>query len=121
MSYISREQPDDGLPGLADDDAHRLIRANAAASAEFAAAAALSWHAQLAGRAPRLGADFRPHARGPLALRDSYFAAGRLRREGGLDPLLRGLWAQPAAAAQQPQQRGSYAGDARSRCQSSRT
>jgi hypothetical protein len=73
-------------------------RADPAASAEFAAGAALAWHALVAGRAPRLGAGFRAWPRGPVALRDSYFAAGRLLREGGLDPLVRGLWSQPADA-----------------------
>jgi hypothetical protein len=49
-----------------------------------------------------------------VALRDSYFAAGRLLREGGLDPLVRGLWAQAADARGRAHGGpGSYADGAR--------
>lgn len=68
------------------------------ASAEFAVAALLA-HAQLPATLQRLAPSFRRAKSGPLPLRDAAFAGERLRREGGLDPLVRGLWAAPACGA----------------------
>jgi hypothetical protein len=42
----------------------------------------------------RLGADGRDIPEGPLPLRDAFFAPDRVRLEGGIEPLLRGLAAQ---------------------------
>lgn len=40
----------------------------------------------------RLNASFQPIPEGNLLLRDSFFAPQRFYHEGGLDPLLRGLY-----------------------------
>jgi hypothetical protein len=62
---------------------------------EFATAAFRVGHTMLSPTLLRLGADGEPIAEGHLALRDAFFAGHRLVDEGGIDPVLRGLAAQP--------------------------
>ncbi|KAK8761846.1 hypothetical protein V5799_026887 [Amblyomma americanum] len=44
----------------------------------------------------RLGADWRPVREGPVPLRKAFFAPHLMLREGGIDPLMRGLLIAPA-------------------------
>ena len=44
----------------------------------------------------RLSANFSSIPEGPLPLRQAFFAPWRLVEEGGIDPILRGLYATPA-------------------------
>jgi len=69
-------------------------------SAEFAAAAGLAWHAMLGSEVRALTPALSPraakgHFAGRFPLRDAFFAPQRALG-GGLDPLLRGAWAQRA-------------------------
>ena len=76
--------------------------ADPSVSAEFAAASAFTWHAMLSDEVLALTPSFaaRPAAgerafAGRFQLRDAFFAPARALG-GGLDPLLRGAWAQRA-------------------------
>lgn len=62
---------------------------------EFAHAAYRFAHSMLNPALARLEEDGTPIAQGHVALRDAFFAPQRLVDEGGIDPLLRGLCAQP--------------------------
>ncbi|MCZ6573733.1 MAG: peroxiredoxin [Planctomycetota bacterium] len=53
-------------------------------------------HTQVSGRLMRLDASGFEIPQGHLALRDAFFQPARIRTEGGIDPILRGLAAQPA-------------------------
>jgi peroxidase len=44
----------------------------------------------------RRNASFQPIPEGDLLLRDSFFAPQRYYHEGGMDPLLRGIYGMPA-------------------------
>ena len=44
----------------------------------------------------RLNASFMPIRQGHLLLQDAFFSPWRLVEEGGVDPILRGLFAGPA-------------------------
>ncbi|KAI6217170.1 Leucine-rich repeat and Immunoglobulin I-set and heme peroxidase domain containing protein [Aphelenchoides fujianensis] len=44
---------------------------------------------------PPLDEDFKPISSGPLPLQEAFFAPERLLSQGGIDPLLRGLFAKP--------------------------
>lgn len=62
---------------------------------EFTTAAFRVGHTMLGPTVLRLDANGEPIAAGNLALRDAFFARHRLVHEGGIDPVLRGLAAQP--------------------------
>lgn len=62
---------------------------------EFATAAFRVGHTMLPSELLRLDAGMQPIAAGPLALRDAFFAPQEIL-ERGIEPLLRGLKAQPA-------------------------
>ena len=62
---------------------------------EFTTAAFRVGHTMLPTALLRLDRDLRPLEEGPLALRDAFFAPGEIAASG-LEPLLRGLKAQPA-------------------------
>ncbi len=64
---------------------------DATVSNEFATAAYRFGHSALSPRLRRLDRRLRPISGGPLALRDAFFSPDRIRTEGGIDPLLRGL------------------------------
>ncbi|KAL1234331.1 Peroxidasin [Trichinella spiralis] len=44
----------------------------------------------------RLDENFRPHSAGHLPLEEAFFAPERLLNEGGIDPILRGMFSTPA-------------------------
>lgn len=62
----------------------------------FAAVAFRFGHSMIQPQLERLGEDFQSIEQGPLLLRDAFFAPWRIVREGGVDPLLRGMFATPA-------------------------
>jgi peroxidase len=62
---------------------------------EFATAAYRFGHSALSPTLLRLDADGNEIPEGSLALRDAFFAPFRITDEGGIEPLLRGLAAQP--------------------------
>lgn len=62
----------------------------------FATAAYRIGHTLLPGQLMRLEADGSVSPFGHLPLRDAFFDPGRITNEGGIEPLLRGLAAQPA-------------------------
>ncbi|UTW54258.1 peroxidase family protein [Kordiimonas sp. SCSIO 12610] len=61
---------------------------------EFSTAAYRFGHSALSETILRLDADGNEIANGHIALKDAFFAGGRLSSEGGIDPILRGLAAQ---------------------------
>ncbi len=63
---------------------------------EFAAAAFRLGHSMLNQSLRRVGADGSSIAAGDIALRDAFFAPDKIRTDGGIDPVLRGLAAQAA-------------------------
>ena len=65
-------------------------------SNEFATAAFRFGHALIQPFTFRLNASFQPIAEGNLLLRDSFFAPQRYYHEGGMEPLMRGLFGVPA-------------------------
>ncbi|XP_015429867.1 PREDICTED: peroxidasin [Dufourea novaeangliae] len=62
----------------------------------FATAALRIGHTLIQPRLERLNESFQSIPQGPLLLRDAFFAPWRLVEEGGVDPLLRGMFATPA-------------------------
>uniref|UniRef100_A0A915ILR4 Ig-like domain-containing protein n=1 Tax=Romanomermis culicivorax TaxID=13658 RepID=A0A915ILR4_ROMCU len=62
----------------------------------FAAAAFRFGHTLIQPMLHRLNSSFQPTPDGPVRLRDAFFAPEKLLDEGGIDPLLRGLYASPA-------------------------
>lgn len=62
----------------------------------FAASAFRFGHTMINPELRRLGPDFSPIAEGNLPLRKAFFSPWRLVQEGGVDPILRGLFATPA-------------------------
>ena len=69
---------------------------DATVSNVFATAALRMGHGLIQPVLHRLNASFLPIAEGPLLLQDAFFAPWRLVSEGGIDPILRGLFASPA-------------------------
>ncbi|EFN81383.1 Peroxidasin [Harpegnathos saltator] len=69
----------------------------------FATAALRFGHSLIQPRLERLNASFQPIPQGALNLRDAFFAPWRLVEEGGVDPLLRGMFA-TAAKLKLPEQ-----------------
>ena len=63
---------------------------------EFATAAFRFGHSQVGNIMPRLDEDWTMIGNGPLSLRDAYFNPGRVLREGGIEPLIRGMLVQKA-------------------------
>jgi peroxidase len=64
-------------------------------SNEFATAAFRFGHTIINPVFDRLDANFKPSSVGPLPLQEAFFAPERLLSQGGIDPLLRGLFAKP--------------------------
>lgn len=62
----------------------------------FATAALRFGHSLIQPQLQRLNENFLSIPQGPLSLRDAFFAPWRLVDEGGVDPLLRGMFATPA-------------------------
>ena len=62
----------------------------------FAASAFRFGHTMVNSVLPRLDEAFEPIAEGNLPLRNAFFAPWRLIQEGGVDPILRGLFASAA-------------------------
>lgn len=69
---------------------------NAAISNEFATAALRFGHTLINPLLHRLNETFEPIAQGHLPLHKAFFAPWRLVHEGGVDPLLRGMYSVPA-------------------------
>ena len=69
---------------------------DASVSNVFATAALRMGHGLVQPVLQRLNATFLPHSNGHLLLQDAFFAPWRIVQEGGLDPILRGLFAAPA-------------------------
>jgi peroxidase len=65
---------------------------------EFATAGFRLGHTLLSATILRLDRRLDPIPEGSLALRDAFFAADRLITEGGIDPVLRGMWVQRSQA-----------------------
>uniref|UniRef100_A0A7E4WD61 Peroxidase n=1 Tax=Panagrellus redivivus TaxID=6233 RepID=A0A7E4WD61_PANRE len=64
-------------------------------SNEFATAAFRFGHTLINPKLERLDNDFNDIAAGPIPLHEAFFAPERMLSEGGIDPLLRGLFASP--------------------------
>ena len=62
----------------------------------FATAALRMGHGLIQPVLQRLNASFMPIRQGDLLLQDAFFSPWRLVEEGGVDPILRGLFAGPA-------------------------
>lgn len=62
----------------------------------FATAALRMGHGLIQPILHRLNATFQPIRQGHLLLQDAFFSPWRLVEEGGVDPILRGLFAAPA-------------------------
>jgi hypothetical protein len=60
----------------------------------FSTAAYRFGHSAISPTLLRLGPDGDPIEHGPLSLREAFFSPDRLRQEGGIEPILRGLAAQ---------------------------
>lgn len=69
---------------------------DASVSNAFATAALRMGHALIQPVLHRLNASFLPHSTGHLLLQDAFFAPWRIVEEGGIDPILRGLFTSPA-------------------------
>ena len=62
----------------------------------FATAALRMGHGLIQPVLHRLNASLLPIPEGPLLLQDAFFSPWRMMEEGGVDPVLRGLFASPA-------------------------
>lgn len=63
---------------------------------EFGTAAFRFGHSQVGNIMPRLDENWTMIGNGHLSLRDAYFSPGRVIREGGIEPLIRGMMVQKA-------------------------
>ena len=87
-----------GEEGMAMIGGYRGYNASADATISnvFASSAFRFGHTMVNPEISRLGPDLRPISEGNLPLREAFFAPWRLVQEGGVDPILRGLFATAA-------------------------
>ena len=90
--YLPKILGPSGMSILGDYHGYRST-INPSIANVFATAAYRFGHSQIQPVFQRLDMGYLPHTSGPLRLRDAFFAPFRLREEGGVDPLLRGLLA----------------------------
>ena len=79
------------LNSYADGGGYQPDSIDARVANEFASVAFRFGHSQVTDILHRLGADGKSTKYGHLHLRDNYFSPGRVLKQGGLDPILRGM------------------------------
>ena len=71
--------------------AYQASSIDARVANEFASVAFRFGHSQVTDAVKRLDQFLKPSIHGHLNLRDNYFSPGRVMKQGGIDPILRGM------------------------------